>query len=67
MNVWDTGTFTCEIEVGMEEQTTVSHFLQVLGTLFNYLKMAIQNQYQHSFDKWGAFKLKLMVHTLEHY
>ena len=32
VNVWDTGTYTCEIEAGMEEQTTVSHFLQVLGT-----------------------------------
>ena len=51
VNVWDTGTFTCEIEVGTEEQTTVSHFLQVLGTLFQYLKMGIQTQYQRCVDK----------------
>lgn len=30
VDVWDTGTYTCEIEGDMEEQTTVSHFLQVL-------------------------------------
>ena len=41
VTVWDTGTsgtYTCEIEADMEEQTTVSHFLQVLGILFLQLK-----------------------------
>ena len=31
VTVWDTGTYTCEVEADMEEQTTVAHFLQVLG------------------------------------
>ena len=44
VNVWDTGTFTCEIEVGMEEQTTVSHFLQVLGSTFYQLKSVNSKQ-----------------------
>jgi len=30
VTVWDTGTYTCEVEADMEEQTTVAHFLQVL-------------------------------------
>jgi len=30
VNIWDTGTYTCEVETDMDEQTTVSHFLQVL-------------------------------------
>ena len=34
VNIWDTGTYTCEIEANMDEQTTVSHFLQVLGIKF---------------------------------
>ena len=34
VNIWDTGTYTCEVETDMDEQTTVSHFLQVLGIYF---------------------------------
>ena len=31
VTVWDTGTYTCEIEADMENHITLSHFLQVLG------------------------------------
>ena len=37
VDVWDTGTYTCEIEGDIEEQTTVSHFLQVLGQYIFFL------------------------------
>jgi len=30
VTIWDTGTFTCEIEADLENHITVSHFLQVL-------------------------------------
>ena len=34
VTVWDTGTYTCEIESDMEDQKFVSHFLQVLGKVY---------------------------------
>lgn len=33
VTVWDTGTYTCEIEADMENHITLSHFLQVLGKI----------------------------------
>ena len=36
VTVYDTGTYTCEIEANLDNHITISHFLQVLGKLCEY-------------------------------
>ena len=41
VTVWDTGTYTCEIEADMENHITLSHFLQVLGGLKQVMRQDV--------------------------